>query len=372
MDVEPVERADRVDDGVLRRQLEHDGDVAELQVGVDQHDRPVARALGQDDRQVGGQHRLAGPALGGEHRDDLAQLGPVDGHGDPVGSPLAGAPGPPRGPADHAGHGAASCSASTGAARTSFTPDSQRGLEQLGGELVGDQDGAHLPVRLQDGADFGQPRRRWRYDGPSTRTMGSPLQTGLRARRRSSTAAARSPSCDGQLVAHRRVVVEDGHRHEVQRVGSDWGWSLSQHGWMGALRCRSDLRLRPPVRAVGGELAVGLARESSVECPAAAMPPAGSPWPRASGRTATPSTEAICCAASLRDSEGDEPRGGGRGGGAVSVGGRRLTGLELAGLPHRQHLHLLAAAPGRAGRTRRRHRRRAHRRPRRHLSWWWW
>ena len=43
-DVEAVERADRVDDGVLRRQLEHHGDVAELQVGVDEHDRLLAAA----------------------------------------------------------------------------------------------------------------------------------------------------------------------------------------------------------------------------------------------------------------------------------------------------------------------------------------
>ena len=41
--VEPVERADGVDDGVLRRQLEHHGDVAELEVGVDQHDRSLGR-----------------------------------------------------------------------------------------------------------------------------------------------------------------------------------------------------------------------------------------------------------------------------------------------------------------------------------------
>ena len=36
--VEPVDVRDGVDDRVLRRQLEHDGHVAELQVGVDQHD----------------------------------------------------------------------------------------------------------------------------------------------------------------------------------------------------------------------------------------------------------------------------------------------------------------------------------------------
>ena len=73
--VEPVERADGVDDRVLRRQLEHHGHVAELQVGVDEDHGPVLRPLGQDHGQVGGEHRLAGAALGGEHGDDLGQGG---------------------------------------------------------------------------------------------------------------------------------------------------------------------------------------------------------------------------------------------------------------------------------------------------------
>ena len=71
--IEAVEGADGVDDGVLGRQLEHDGDVAELEVGVDEHDGLVGAAPGQDDGQVDGQHGLPGAALGGEHRDDLAQ-----------------------------------------------------------------------------------------------------------------------------------------------------------------------------------------------------------------------------------------------------------------------------------------------------------
>ena len=48
--IEPVERADGVDDRVLRRQLEHHGHVAELEVGVDEHHRAVGGALGQDAR----------------------------------------------------------------------------------------------------------------------------------------------------------------------------------------------------------------------------------------------------------------------------------------------------------------------------------
>ena len=43
------ERRDGVDDRVLGRQLEHDGDVAELQVGVDEDDGLLA-ALGQHAR----------------------------------------------------------------------------------------------------------------------------------------------------------------------------------------------------------------------------------------------------------------------------------------------------------------------------------
>ena len=72
--VEPVERADGVDDRVLRRQLEHHGDVAELQVGVDEHDRACRLRWARTTARLVAIDRLAGAALGGEHGDDPAEL----------------------------------------------------------------------------------------------------------------------------------------------------------------------------------------------------------------------------------------------------------------------------------------------------------
>ncbi len=72
--VEPVDVGDRVDDRVLRRHLEHDGHIAELEVGVDEHDGALSLA-GEDDGQVGGDDGLARPALGGEDGDHRAHVG---------------------------------------------------------------------------------------------------------------------------------------------------------------------------------------------------------------------------------------------------------------------------------------------------------
>jgi hypothetical protein len=62
-------------DGVGQRVLGHQpqgrGHVAELDVQVDQHGR-LRRRRGQPDRQVGGDRRLADPALGRGHGDDPA------------------------------------------------------------------------------------------------------------------------------------------------------------------------------------------------------------------------------------------------------------------------------------------------------------
>ncbi len=71
--VEAVDGVDRVDDGVLRRQLEHDGHVAELEVAVDQGDGLVG-AHGEGDGEVGGDDGLARPTLGGEDGDHLTAL----------------------------------------------------------------------------------------------------------------------------------------------------------------------------------------------------------------------------------------------------------------------------------------------------------
>ena len=58
-------------DGVDRGQLQHEGDIAELEVGIDQNDR-LDRPFGQGHGQVDGHHRLTGTALGAEDRDDPA------------------------------------------------------------------------------------------------------------------------------------------------------------------------------------------------------------------------------------------------------------------------------------------------------------
>ncbi len=62
---------DQVVDGLVRLDPHHDGDVAELQVEVEQ-ERPPLMLAGEQHGQVAGQRGLAGPALGREQRDDLA------------------------------------------------------------------------------------------------------------------------------------------------------------------------------------------------------------------------------------------------------------------------------------------------------------
>src|SRR3546814_9278527 len=66
--IEPVERPDVVDDRVLRRELQHHCDVAELQVGVDE-DHGLVAAPRQHHCQVRGDEGLAGATLCGEHGD---------------------------------------------------------------------------------------------------------------------------------------------------------------------------------------------------------------------------------------------------------------------------------------------------------------
>ena len=71
--VEAVDGRHGVDDRVLGRQLHHDRDVAELEVGVDEHDRSVGLP-GKDDGEVGRHHRFARSTLGGEDADKPALL----------------------------------------------------------------------------------------------------------------------------------------------------------------------------------------------------------------------------------------------------------------------------------------------------------
>ena len=345
--VEPIERPDRVHDRVLRGQLEHHGDVAELQVGVDQHDRLLRAPAGQHHGQVGGQDGLARPALGGEDRDDLAR-------GRPSATPSVTRRGRPRrsaGAADTSSVSATratavvSCSVSTGAASTSFTPDRRavcsRSVDSSSVTRIvptSRWDCRVAPISASDAA--------LAQDGPSTRTVGPPVRRSCSARDRVDRHGA-DPELRHHLVAQVQVIVEDGHRHEVQRVGSDGSWSLSQHGGGWDVSRPENLRLRPPVRAVGGELGAGLAREGGAGVERRRGPSAGSPWPRGSGRTAPPSTEAICWAASAGTTKVIRPELAAAAGVPSALVSAVSPGSSLRVWPDGQDLDLLVQHPGR-------------------------
>ena len=59
-----------------RLELEKQADIAELEVGVDQHHLLVRQPVEQQ-RDIGGHHRLAASALGRGDGDQLASLGPI-------------------------------------------------------------------------------------------------------------------------------------------------------------------------------------------------------------------------------------------------------------------------------------------------------
>ncbi len=63
----------RVVDGQRRHDLEHDGQVAGLEVEVDQGGA-LLQPFGSEDSEVGGHQRLPAAALGGEHGHDAAGL----------------------------------------------------------------------------------------------------------------------------------------------------------------------------------------------------------------------------------------------------------------------------------------------------------
>ena len=120
--------------------------------------------------------------------------------------------------------------ASTGRGEDVVHPGAQRRLEQVGGQLVGDQDRADLAVGLRACSPTSARRAAERTTGPSTSTSGPPVRRACERARATSTGSARPPELGDQPVADLRVVVEDGHRHEGHRVGSDGGLSLSEHG----------------------------------------------------------------------------------------------------------------------------------------------
>ncbi len=125
---------DRVDDGVLRRELEHHGDVAELQVRVDEHHRLLG-ALREQHAEVRGDDRLAGTALGREHGDHATELTValfVAGHRRR------------RGRHDQARrgalHGFGQLTRLDGGLEHVLDTGSQRLAHQVGGQAVGDHD----------------------------------------------------------------------------------------------------------------------------------------------------------------------------------------------------------------------------------------
>jgi hypothetical protein len=140
--VELLDGTDRVDDGVLGRELEHDGDVAELQVGVDQHHGTLA-ALGQHHRQVDGDDRLARTTLGGEHRGDPPELARLEHRCRARTLRRRGASPEALG---HALHGGLQLVGLDGCGEHVADTRPQRLLQQFGGHLFGEQDRAHLAM----------------------------------------------------------------------------------------------------------------------------------------------------------------------------------------------------------------------------------
>ena len=179
--------------------------------------RTTARLRGDD--------RLAGAALGREHGDDLAERRRR------TRSTVAGgdrrrrwAPierrrrrgGPPR----------RAATVSTGAASTSLTPARSACWKQLGGELVGDEDGADLGVRGEQRARRRPSPAAAAHDGPRTTTTGRAAEAlGERLERVEGVAGTCSPSCMARRLRVGLVGVDDGHRRsgaDVEVAGGPW------------------------------------------------------------------------------------------------------------------------------------------------------
>ncbi len=203
--VEPVEGRHRVDDRVLRRELEHHGDVTELQVGVDEHDR-LGCTLGQDDGEVGGDDRLAGAALGREDGDDPTELAVAlddarDGR-HRCGHDQA------RG---HPGHGLGQLRGFDRCLQDVLHAGAQRPLEHVGRQLVGDHDGADVAAggqELLDGGELRAPGERRAEDDDDRDRAESRRQIVDRRERRRSL-----PQLHGQAAPGRLVGIDHGHCH---------------------------------------------------------------------------------------------------------------------------------------------------------------
>ena len=264
--VEAVERADRVDDGVLRGQLEHHGDVAELQVGVDEHDRPGA-AAGEHDGQVGGDHRLAGAALGGEDRDDLGRARPVDRARRERRTPRH----------RWTQRRAPSVSATRSTAAVELLGVDRRGqhvlhagpqrrLQQVGGELVDDEDRAHLgrdpgstlgELRQADAARTGRAEHE---DERAAAELSGPQRVDRLERHRRAPRAAWPGGC--ARPGRRRRPPPAPRFEGCVAMGADpCLWSIGAVGRRTPMASLWRYDSGRPVGAVGGELVGRLTRQ---------------------------------------------------------------------------------------------------------------
>ena len=171
--------ADRVDDRVLRRELEHHRDVTELEVGVDEHHRLLGAPLGQRPPRLAASTDLPAPPLVEKTVMTLTEAA-VSARAR-LDRPLRAGPVAPIEPLGHpAPRRRRAAPASTGAASTSLTPGRRAVWRRSVDSSAGDEHGADLAVGLQGGWDLGEPTRP-AHDGPSTITIGAPLSRALQA-----------------------------------------------------------------------------------------------------------------------------------------------------------------------------------------------
>ena len=149
--VAEVHRGGRVDDGLLRRDPEEDGDVAELHVGVDERDRLV-EMLGHAHRDVDRDGALAHPALGREHDHEPARVDPAAGRDGQAGRRV-------REDLTDAGDGLRERVALLLELDRVPGAGAQRLLEQVGVQLGHDEHRAELGVRRRQAVDLLEAER---------------------------------------------------------------------------------------------------------------------------------------------------------------------------------------------------------------------
>jgi hypothetical protein len=138
-------------DRVRREQVQHDGDVAEVQVEIDQGD--LGAVAGEADGQVGRQERLAAAPLGTEDGGDLAGGPALTGLG---GRAAAQAPAQCPGDLDGPGRGGPDGPLVAGRGQDVLDAHPQRLADQLARLLTPDQHHRHVRGALLQGAGQGE------------------------------------------------------------------------------------------------------------------------------------------------------------------------------------------------------------------------